>query len=74
MSNEIRDIDIVIQLTRLETKIDAMGNVRDVANDALASSKSAHLRIDKLDRIVFWAATIVIGALVTGAISLLFSI
>jgi hypothetical protein len=71
-SNEIREIDIIIQLTRLETKIDAMGNVKDVANEALASVKSAHHRIDKIDKIIFWAGTAIIGALVVGAISLLF--
>jgi hypothetical protein len=78
MSNEnnngIREIDIIIQLTRLEAKLDAMGDVRDVAKDSLASSKSAHLRIDKIDRIIFWAGTIIIGALATGAISLLFQL
>jgi hypothetical protein len=71
-SNEIREIDIIIQLTRLETKIDAMGNVKDVANEALASSKSSHLRIDKIDKIIFWAGTAIIGALAVGAIGLLF--
>jgi hypothetical protein len=73
-NNGIREIDIIIQLTRLEAKLDAMGDVRDVAKDSLASSKSAHLRIDKIDRIIFWAGTIIIGALATGAISLLFQL
>jgi hypothetical protein len=49
-----------------------MGNVKDVANEALASVKSAHHRIDKIDKIIFWAGTAIIGALVVGAISLLF--
>lgn len=78
-------IEVIKQLTRLETKIDMMGNVRDVANDAMASAKSAHLRVDglseetgkrfeKVEKVHFWAATTVVGAVIVGAITLLFQL
>lgn len=70
--NKTEMLDIIKQLTRLETKIDMMGNVRDVANEALTSTKSAHYRIDKIDRIIFWAGTVIIGGVILGAIGLLF--
>lgn len=73
--NEVRETDIkelIISLTRLETKIDMLGNVREVAVEAQQSVKSAHLRLDRLDKIVFWLGTTVIGAVITGAIMALF--
>lgn len=63
---------ILERLARVETKIDYMVNARDIAYDALNSTKSAHLRIDRLDKIVFWAGTTMIGAIIVGAVSLLF--
>ena len=32
------------------------------------SAKSAHLRIDRLDKLVFWIGTTVVGAIITGGI------
>ena len=59
---------IIIGLTRVETKIDGFGNVRDVAIEAQQSVKNAHLRMDRLDKLVFWIGTTAIGAVITGGI------
>lgn len=64
--------ELLVGLTRVETKLDSLGNVKDVAIEAQQSSKSAHMRIDRLDKLVFWIGTTVIGAIITGAIMALF--
>lgn len=63
---------VIIELTRVETKIDGLGNVRELAIEVQQSAKSAHLRVDRLDRLVFGMGTTVIGSLIAGAITLLF--
>jgi len=70
--------DIRERVVRVETKIDSMTDVKataeaaeKIANEALQSTKSAHHRIDKIDKIIFWLGTTVIGALITGGIALL---
>ncbi|ANC22803.1 MULTISPECIES: hypothetical protein [Bacillus] len=60
---------VIIGLTRVETKIDGLGNVRELAIDVQQSAKSEHLRVDCL---VFWMGTTVIGSIIAGAIALLF--
>ncbi|PGB22026.1 peptidase [Bacillus toyonensis] len=63
---------VIIGLTRVETKIDGLGNVRELAIEAQQSAKSAHMRVDRLDKLVFWLGTTVIGAVIVGAITTLF--
>lgn len=41
-------IKILTTLERLETKMDQLGNVRDIAVEALQSATSAHKRLDTL--------------------------
>lgn len=64
--------DILQRLTRVETKLDLMASARDTANEALQSTKAAQKRLDRLEKVVNWAATTIIGALLVGAVSLLF--
>ncbi|MGE7828954.1 hemolysin XhlA family protein [Paenibacillus sp. NPDC093718] len=66
--------EILQRLTRVETKIDLMINAKDVATEALQSTKSAHQRLDRIDKIIFWAGTTIIGAVVAGAITLLYKV
>ena len=70
--------DIRERMVRVETKIDTMTEVqttaddaKEIANTALASTKSAHRRLDKMDKIIFWSATTIIGAVVLALIALL---
>ncbi|MGG1555013.1 hemolysin XhlA family protein [Paenibacillus ferrarius] len=64
--------EILQRLTRVETKLDLMINARDIAQEALQSTKAAHHRLDRIDKIVFWAGTTAIGAIIVGAVALLF--
>jgi hypothetical protein len=68
--------DIRERVVRVETKIDSMTDFRataeaaeKIANEALQSTKSAHHRIDKIDKIIFWLGTTVIGAVILGIIN-----
>lgn len=74
--SEIRE-----RMVRVETKLDEMkddmrsaADARDTARDALQYAKSAHKRLDRIDKVVFWAGTTVIGALIVGAVTLLYKI
>lgn len=69
--------DVRLDLRELSTKMDGIKDlskkvdeVHDTARNALQSTQSAHKRIDKIDKIIFWMATSVIGAVIVGIISL----
>lgn len=64
--------ELLVGLTRVETKLDTLGNVKEVAIEAQQSAKSAHLRVDRLDKLVFWLGTTVVGAVIVGSITALF--
>lgn len=68
--------DIRERMVRVETKIDSMTDIqttvdatKEVANEAYTSTKSAHKRIDKIDKIIFWLGTTVVGAVIVGVIT-----
>ena len=67
--------DIRERIVRVETKLDAMTDLRETADEAketaykaLASTQSAHKRLDKIDKIIFWAGTTIIGAIIAAII------
>ncbi|WP_440894982.1 hemolysin XhlA family protein [Amphibacillus sp. Q70] len=64
--------DIRERVVRVETKINTMHDTDKIANAALTSSKSAHKRIDKIDKTIFWLATTLIGAVITGIVAIVF--
>lgn len=70
---------ILQKLVRVETKIDGLASVErkieetdDIARDALASTKSAHRRLDKVDKVINWTATTIIGAVILALFSVIF--
>lgn len=70
--------DIRERVVRVETKIDNMTDVRktaeqakSIATEALSSTKSAHKRLDKIDKMIFWLGTTVIGAVVISTLNLI---
>lgn len=50
-----------------DLKADEAQRIADIANE---STKSAHKRLDKLDKIVWWVATSIIGAVIVGLMAL----
>lgn len=73
MLAEIRE-----RIVRVETKLDMMTDVRQTAEEAkeqateaLSSTRSAHKRLDRIDKLIFWLGTTVIGAVVLALINLI---
>lgn len=61
--NHVRDV-----AHRAEEKAD---NAQDIADKALESTKSAHHRLDKIDKIIWWVSTTVIGAVILALLGLI---
>ncbi|MED1801768.1 hemolysin XhlA family protein [Brevibacillus porteri] len=78
-NNEMQVLsDIRERIVRVETKLDSMTDVRataeeakEKANEALQYGKSAHHRLNEVADNQRWLWRTVIGALILGAISLL---
>ncbi|WP_240421677.1 hemolysin XhlA family protein [Paenibacillus periandrae] len=80
MSDEIQKVQetlvqVRIELGQLSTKMDALkdigrelGAVDDLAKKAMESTKAAHHRLDRIDKLVSWLATTVIGAIILAVI------
>lgn len=69
--------DVYERLGKIGEKLDGLNHIRDTANraedkadEALASTKSAHKRLDKFDKIVWWVCTTVGGVLVLALVGL----
>lgn len=70
--------DIRERVVRLETKIDAITDVRDTAEtareaaqEALQAAKSAHRRIDEIADNQRWLWRTVVGAILAAAVAIL---
>lgn len=74
--------DIRVTVGKIEEKIDSISASMNeakstadkasvTANKALESTKSAHRRLDKMDKLVFWVSTTIIGAVLLALIATL---
>lgn len=68
-------VETLQRLTRVETKLDGIEGKLDAAIDAKetavkakASADSAHLRLNKIDKIIFWLGTTIVGAVILAII------
>jgi hypothetical protein len=68
--------EILQRLVRVETKLDNIleypkigQDAFAIANEASQSSRAAHKRLDRIDRIIFWASTTIIGAMIVAIIA-----
>lgn len=61
--NQVRDT-----AQRAESKADS---AQDIADKALESTKSAHHRLDKIDKIIWWVTTTIIGMVIAALIGLI---
>ena len=62
--------EILQRLTRVETKLDLQIDARDKANEALQSTKSLHKRLDRLEKIINWVTTTIIGAVIVSVLAM----
>jgi len=67
--------EMLQRITRVETTMDSMDkkidraiNANETAVEALSSAKSAHHRLDKIDKTIFWLGTTVVGAVILAVI------
>lgn len=68
-----KELDMLIEMktdiASIKTSLDSIKSANDTANEALQSSKSAHRRLDKVDKIIFWTVTTIIGAVIVALLS-----
>lgn len=62
--------DLANNVNRLVEKLEQSD---DAAKEALERAKSAHYRLNKIDKIIYWIATTIIGAVVIALVSLLWT-
>lgn len=63
-AKHINDLTITVQ--KLVEKFEVNN---DLAREALDKAKSAHHRLDGIDKIIFWGGTTIIGAIILSAIT-----
>jgi len=51
--------------------VDKLDQSDDAAKEALDKAKSAHHRLNKIDKVIYWAGTTIVGAVVLGLIAML---
>ena len=58
--------DMAASVNKLIDKLDASD---DIAKEALKSASSAHKRLNMHEKILYWAGTTIVGAVIVGVIS-----
>jgi hypothetical protein len=61
--------EILQRLTRVETKLDMYASAKDTANEALEISKDAHRRIEKIDKMIWFLGTTIIGTIAVSVVT-----
>ena len=46
--------EILQRITRVETKLDIFASAKETANEALQTSKDAHRRIEKIEKMIWF--------------------
>ncbi|QAV21770.1 hypothetical protein PC41400_21530 [Paenibacillus chitinolyticus] len=64
-------VDVRLELRTISAKVDILTDasrkieeIEDVAKGAMDSTKTAHKRLDKIDKFITWFTTTVIGAII----------
>lgn len=70
-------VETLQRITRVETNVVSMNEkldralaVNETATEALEKAKSAHKRLDSIDKIIFWVSTTIIGLVIVALIGL----
>lgn len=76
ISNKLENVmielrGISVQVTIMKEMINKFDATKDIANDALASTKAAHLRLDEIMANQTWLWRTVLGSLLVGAVTFL---
>lgn len=63
--------ELTTEIRGLKDLAKRLDETDDKAIEALQSTRAAHHRLDRIDKIIYWAGTTVIGAIIIGLITLL---
>jgi hypothetical protein len=64
--------EILQRITRVETKLDIFASAKETANEALQTSKDAHRRIEKIEKMIWFLVSTVLSSLILSIMGFLF--
>ena len=63
--------DLRERIVGLETKLETMGDTSNKASQAILEISALKERVDKLEKIVFWASTTIIGTIIMSTMTVI---
>jgi hypothetical protein len=64
--------EILQRITRVETKLDIFASAKETANEALQTSRDAHRRIEKIEKMIWFLVSTVLSSLTLSIMGFLF--
>lgn len=64
--------EILQRITRVETKLDIFASAKETANEALQTSKDAHRRIEKIEKMIWFLVSTVLSSLILSVMGFIF--
>jgi len=64
--------EILQRITRVETKLDIFASAKETANEALQTSKDAHRRIEKIEKMIWFLVSTVLSSLILSIMGFIF--
>jgi hypothetical protein len=64
--------EILQRITRVETKLDIFASAKETANEALQTSKDAHRRIEKIEKMIWFLVSTVLSSLILSIMGFVF--
>ena len=71
MPEETETREILQRLTRIETLLERIEPMTSTATEALSLAREANKRLDKIDKMIFWAGTTVGTAIILAVMALI---
>lgn len=66
------ETEVLTRLTKIETKLDDYNNIRNKAEEAYTQAKENDKEIDEIKDKLKWITRTVVGAVLTGLVSIVF--
>ena len=63
--------EVLERLTKIETKLDDYGNMREKTEEAYSLSKQNEKDIEEINEKIKWLSRTIVGALITGVIGII---
>lgn len=62
-------MEVKSDIAHIKAILSTMANTNSIALEAVQSAKSAHHRLDRIEKTVYWAGTTIIGAVIVGIVT-----